>query len=381
MVFKYPLYEKGSYLQEFVDSMVCRCERVVLIAALYPDKNFFSPRNLSIKWIPLFPVPIIGEIFYNLLIFFKGIIYLRDVDVINVISARPAIVGFLLGKILNKPVVCTVEIINEPGNRWFQKESVINAIQKLIYSLKYDKIICWSKYYFYAYLKKWGVGEGTVVIIPSGIDISRYNPLICGEGIRNNFPPGSFLIVFAKPMYEYNRKMAELLLLSVKLLDRDLDIRVLLGDGQQRKMIEDKIKILGLGEKISFMPIVPITKIPEYLAAADIIVLPFTYQPTTSRSLLESMAMGKAIVVTNSGEITEMLTDGEEALVVEPEEKALASAIRRVCFDRELKNKLGRNARLLVEKSFSIESVADKTLEVYREVICPLVFVERSCNV
>lgn len=366
--YKYPLYEKGSYLQEFIDALASKCDEVLLISARYPDKEFSRPVNMHVKWVPLFTVPVLGDIIFNLFVFVKGAFFFKNVNLINVFSARPAPASFLLGLLLRKPVVCTVEIINEAGNSF--ADSIFSRIQQWIYSLRFNAVICWSKRYFDAYFRD-GLARGrpNMEIIPAGIDTNRFNPGIDGTGIRKRFPAESFLVVFAKPMYEYNRKMAELLLDVIDELGTEIDIRLLLGTGEQRGKVEKKVRDLRLDNRVSFMPFVPITDIPAYIAASDFIVLPFTYQPTTSRSLLESLAMGKAVVTTNCGEIPRMVTNGEDALLAEPDKDSLASAVRMVCASSALRDKLGKNAALLAKRNYSVDSVIDRTIRVYKRVI------------
>jgi len=366
--YKYPLYEQGSHLQEFVDSLAARSEKIVLISGRFPSSAFISPGNITFHWIPLIPVPLIGDFIFQVSVFIAGIRFLRgSIDLINVFSARPALPAFLLGKILKKPVVCTIEIINQDSVSF--NDMIFNKIQRIVYSLKFNKIICWSRYYFDTYLSKWGIRKQNVEIIPAGINLKRFSPGISGNSIRNRYSPSSTVLVFAKPMYDYNRKMAELLLSAVKSLEKEITIYVLLGDGEERSLLESRIKELRMEDRVSFMPKVPITDIPMYLSASDFVVLPFTYKPTTSRSLLESLAMGKAVVTTRCGEIPAMLENGKDAIIVNSDINEIAGAIRKLAFDKSLRVSLGSHARMLAEREFSIDRITEKNIKLFRELI------------
>ncbi len=62
-------------------------------------------------------------------------------------------------------------------------------------------------------------------------------------------------------------------------------------------------------------------------------------------TLLEAMAMGKAVIVTRTTGQRDVVTDGENGLTVEPGDAAgLREAIRRLYTDTELRERLGRNA-------------------------------------
>lgn len=89
----------------------------------------------------------------------------------------------------------------------------------------------------------------------------------------------------------------------------------------------------------------------EELCAATIFALPTRYrnegQPL---ALLEAMAAGRAIVATRYRGIPDTVTDGVEALLVEPGDTAeLARAIERLAADAELRSRLGAAARARYE--------------------------------
>ena len=122
-------------------------------------------------------------------------------------------------------------------------------------------------------------------------------------------------------------------------------------------------------ENVSYMPWAPFTEIPTYIEASDIIVLPFTYNPTTARSLFECLAMGKPVITTNMGEVSEILRDGEHALIVEPEKGEVAAAIVKLIRDRKLQDKLGKNAQKLMRTEYSVQKIARRTVQVYDHVL------------
>ncbi|MFN3967213.1 MAG: glycosyltransferase, partial [Endomicrobiia bacterium] len=113
---------------------------------------------------------------------------------------------------------------------------------------------------------------------------------------------------------------------------------------------------------VDFMPPTDFTDIPKYIAASDLIVLPFIYAPTTSRSLLEAMAMGKPIITVPVGEIKEILKGGEDAILVEREPEDIALAVERLLGDKELIQYLGANVLNIVRERFSLSKIWQRGL-------------------
>ena len=72
-------------------------------------------------------------------------------------------------------------------------------------------------------------------------------------------------------------------------------------------------------------------------------------------ALMEAMAAGVPVVATRLSGIPELVQDGVTGLLVEPHDPvALAAALERLLADDALAAELARNARALVQRSFSL---------------------------
>jgi glycosyltransferase involved in cell wall biosynthesis len=92
------------------------------------------------------------------------------------------------------------------------------------------------------------------------------------------------------------------------------------------------------------------------LRAADVVVCPSRDEAMPTVTILESMSLGKALIITTVGGALEVFAEGDNALLVRPEApEALAAAIRRLIDDPLLVRELGDKARQTYETNFSIE--------------------------
>jgi glycosyltransferase involved in cell wall biosynthesis len=108
---------------------------------------------------------------------------------------------------------------------------------------------------------------------------------------------------------------------------------------------------------VSLTGFVPRQDVPAYLAAADVLAMPYTSKTlvyagieTTAvmnpMKMFEYMATGRAIVGTKLPAVAEVLRDGETALLVEPDSaEALRAGIARLVADRSLAERLGKAAQ------------------------------------
>lgn len=105
------------------------------------------------------------------------------------------------------------------------------------------------------------------------------------------------------------------------------------------------------------------------LAAADIVVLP-SYREGLSIALLEAMAAGKSIIISDIGSNMEATGNGEAAIVVPcGDSHAIADAIVRLQSDRVAAVGIGRRARERWESLYSEERMVESYLHLYRELL------------
>lgn len=104
-----------------------------------------------------------------------------------------------------------------------------------------------------------------------------------------------------------------------------------------------------------------------FLEPLDIFAAPSRYEghPLT---LMEAMALGKAVVATAIPGVTEMLTGEDAGLLVPPEDSAaLAAALDALATDPELRARLGARARALVSARYSLPVVHARVIDVLEQ--------------
>jgi glycosyltransferase involved in cell wall biosynthesis len=108
----------------------------------------------------------------------------------------------------------------------------------------------------------------------------------------------------------------------------------------------------------------------ERLRAADVFVCASRDEAMPTVTLLEAMSLGKAIITTAVGGGAEFVSNGQNALVVPPENSAgMAAAIRSLIEDPMLVRKLGTNARAAYEKQFTMERFGAEFLARVRQAL------------
>jgi len=102
---------------------------------------------------------------------------------------------------------------------------------------------------------------------------------------------------------------------------------------------------------------------------AGVVAVPSRWDNTPA-VCLEAMVHGRPVIASRCGGIPEMVRDGMEGVLVEPGNVAqLACALERLMQDQSLRHHMGQAARARVETCFSLDKVAQLTLQVYQTVV------------
>lgn len=138
---------------------------------------------------------------------------------------------------------------------------------------------------------------------------------------------------------------------------------LVIGDGEKKQALQEKINALGLAHIIRLTGFIP--DAAQYLKAFDIFVLP-SLKEGFPYVLLESSAAGIPIIATRVGGIPELIENGENGLLVPPENaSALAEAIGHLANDAEMRQRFVAAGIKKIRERFSFSNMLEKTIAVY----------------
>ncbi|WP_353893004.1 glycosyltransferase family 4 protein [Proteinivorax hydrogeniformans] len=148
-----------------------------------------------------------------------------------------------------------------------------------------------------------------------------------------------------------------------KIATTDVKIHLhIIGDGPQRKNLEKLAK--GVNERVIFHGFKsnPYVKMSRF----DIFVQP-SITEGFGITVLEAMALNVPVIVSNAGGLTEIVKNNKNGLIVPKGSSIeLERALKKLILNVDLRKKLSKN-RGYVEKNFSIESMYQQTVKVFKE--------------
>jgi glycogen synthase len=118
------------------------------------------------------------------------------------------------------------------------------------------------------------------------------------------------------------------------------------GDAVHLRELRELAGRLGLGTRVRFEPTRPRAELPALYDAHDATVFPVTWDEPWGLVPLEAMARGRPVAATARGGSAEYLRDGENCVLFQPGDAgSLASALRRLAGDQELRARLREHGR------------------------------------
>jgi glycosyltransferase involved in cell wall biosynthesis len=138
-------------------------------------------------------------------------------------------------------------------------------------------------------------------------------------------------------------------------------------DRRYSRFLEEQAKALGIGQHVTFGGAVPEASLPLYYNACDAFIFPNENQ-TWGLAVIEAMACGRPVIVSTGCGVSEVVTDGVNALLVPPRRPdRITLCLKRLMDDADLRRSLGEEGRRLVETELSWRRYAEKMLAVFEE--------------
>jgi glycosyltransferase involved in cell wall biosynthesis len=144
---------------------------------------------------------------------------------------------------------------------------------------------------------------------------------------------------------------------------------LIIGNGPEYQYIKEQALKNGLQDKIHLAGVQPHNKIPDFLSAGDIFVLP-SYNEGLPNAVLEAMACSRPVVATKVGGIPEAVRNGETGFLInEKDVGSLVNAINKLLSNEKLCTEMGLSGRKVIEQKFSWEYNAKEHIKIYEKLI------------
>jgi 1,2-diacylglycerol 3-alpha-glucosyltransferase len=215
-------------------------------------------------------------------------------------------------------------------------------------------------------LLSYGV-QKPIEVLPTGIDIPELPQPTHLQTLRKRFPLDKKLLIFVGRFAK--EKNIPLLFDVLQILEqRGVPCHLLLvGDGPDRKRIEEEISKRGITLRITITGYIRRSDVFSLLACADLFLFPSETE-TQGLVLLEAMAVGVPVVAADAMGAGEVLQDGRGGVAVPATPQAFADAAFKLLTNPVLYREKQRSAK---EKAteWSSKTLTQRLVTVYKATI------------
>lgn len=350
----------------------------------------------------------LGHIPCNIALFLTLWRLRRHYDLIHASAASPlAAVAALVGEIAHKPVVISIQStgpneaqrarIKQQGailmadtlpntnalkinrNDWISSEGDITYLPRaglggsaMLHYLRKSKVVTYhiNSTRSNTYLTSHGFRAGQIVRIPHGVDTQKFRP----APERQPDVSGQERDIICVARLEYVKGIDVLLHAWGRMMHAPAEWRAhlkprlrLAGIGACKPQLEGIAEELGIQDSIEFLGLR--TDVVDLLQQSWGFVIPSRWE-SLPNALLEAMACGLPCVATRVSGCEDVISDGVNGLLVEPEQPVeMAEELRRIIEDPGLSQHMGQEARKTVVRAYQLTDVVRQYQELYHHLL------------
>jgi glycosyltransferase involved in cell wall biosynthesis len=207
-----------------------------------------------------------------------------------------------------------------------------------------------------------------IVDIPNGVTLSNFTEHAKQPSdLDATIQPGKYAIMLGRLKY---RKGTDVLLQAMaRTPEKNCVQLVIVGDGEERAILEVLADQLGLQERVRFVGTVTGEAKSYLLQNARFGVVPSRQWEAFGLVVLEGYASGLPMIATDMPGLADLIRPGTTGLVVPPESpEALAGALTRLFADDVLVAKMSGNARTFVQ-SYDWRRIAERHVALYEKLL------------
>jgi len=365
---------QGISVALLVDGLVRRGQSVSVLTAS-KVRSYKHTNTISIHRLPIIPHGPGRFILTSLYGFCKALHLHSRVDVIHYhwASLSPNFSTMIANELMGekRPSIMTVRGGGlRSGLQNAVRYSLVRTMMK-----KMDHVVAISQG-MYSLARMYHVSPNKLTIIPNGVDTTLFNPGVDSLSIRKKFDIGDSPLV-ASVGFEKIKGMEQLVRSIPMILNEIQDAKfILIGTDEKRKSeLQILARKLKVDRAVFFVCPAPYYMMPNFFAAADVVATLFSLMTHKAISILpdeygrihlESMACGTPVITSVAKGLIE---NGVTGFRVSTNVDEIASAIVRILQDRKLKRRLGKNARKLIMKRYSVEVMTERYVQLYKKAI------------
>lgn len=261
--------------------------------------------------------------------------------------------------LLRVPLVNSIITNVEPG---YESGSLTHFFARL--SFRYSDMTLANSY---AGVEAYGVGGQKVKVVHNGINLERFERAIEDEDFRNHLKLKGLLVITMVASINEKKNHNLLLDLAKEIGTKRENVRFLIvGDGPMRGIIEQRLA----DEQIDNVLLLGTRSDVEVITKSTDIGVLLTYNEGFPNSVMEFMASGKPVMVSDAGGSKELVAHEKVGFLIKNDQfEDIVTKLTTLIDDIGMRKRMGESGLKLIKEQFLIEKMSEAHLDVYKQLI------------
>lgn len=196
-----------------------------------------------------------------------------------------------------------------------------------------------------------------VEVVPFGVDMDKFK-----VALKSSSPYVIGLVKTLEEGYAVDILIRAYARVRELLPNESMELRVY-GDGSMKEELEELIRKLGVSDSAQIMGLIDHDSVPQALSEMTIFCCLPRHEESFGVAIVEAMACGLPVIVSDRGALPEVTDYGQAGVVVESENvEAAAMAMRDLLMDAERRLALGVKAREKVKRAYDWTKCVEQTM-------------------
>lgn len=213
-----------------------------------------------------------------------------------------------------------------------------------------------------------------MIVVPNGIELSEFQAPANSEGFKIRYPQlkDKKVILFLGRL-NWKKGLDILIKAYTQLIKERHDVHLLIVGPDEKgyiKKIKRWIGQCGMNykEHVTFTGMLTGEEKLEAYRSSDIFILP-SYSENFGMTILEALAMGLAVVVSDKVGICSDIERNRAGIVIDTQVESAYKAMKILLENSDLRRELSINGRKLAQDCYDIDKVADKMIASFKEIL------------
>lgn len=301
----------------------------------------------------------------------RQIIKQENIEVIHCGRCLPeGFIGYLINKTMGIPYICFIH--GEDVETAATSRELSWIVKKALSGAKY--LVCNSQNTATILLNTWHTASAKTKVINPGVDTKRFVPAEYNSEIRTALGWNERPVILTVGRLQ-ERKGHDMMIKALPAIKEQVPdiLYAIIGDGEQRPLLDSLVNKLGLIENVMFMSEISDDQMIQCYQQCNLFILP---NRTVGRDiegfgmvLVEAQACGKPVIAGNSGGTAETMLVGESGYIVDcTSVGSMVEQIIPILKDTKLASRMGARGCAHVNVNLDWQGLSQQAKQLFEKV-------------